>query len=194
MLPIEFIRENPALVKGAVRDKNFSVDIDALLALDGERRKLLTSVDSLRAERNRIAKEIPTLPADQRPATIAASKELNARLVDSEKQLADVEGKYRGMLLQVPNVPLPEIPVGSTDADNVEVRRWGEARRFDFTPKDHIELARSLGIVDFENSHGFAGARSYSLLGNGVMLQQAILQFALQYVEAKLYGDRKSVV
>jgi seryl-tRNA synthetase len=185
MLSIEFIRENPVLVKEAVRNKNFDVDIDELLRLDAERRKLLTGVDSLRAERNRIAKGIPTLSPVDRPAVIAKSKELNAWLVEGEKRLAEAEATYKDLLLRVPNVPLREVPIGKTDADNVEVRRWGDVRKFDFTPQDHVQLALSLGLVDFESSHGFAGGRSYSLLGDGVMLQQAVLQFALQFVAAK---------
>ena len=185
MLPMDFIRENPLLVKEAVRNKHFDVDIDLLLQLDIERRALLTQVDTLRSERNRIAKEIPTLSAADRPTRISRSKEVNALLVEYEAQFADLEARYREMLLCVPNVPLPEIPIGASDSDNVEVRRWGSIPQFEFPPKDHFELAESLGIVDFKNSHAYAGARSYSLLGDGVMLQQAVLQFALQFVAAK---------
>ncbi|MGE5506821.1 MAG: serine--tRNA ligase [Actinomycetota bacterium] len=185
MLDIDFIRTSPDQVKKAVRDKNFDVDVDRLLAVDGERRTLMARLENQRAERNRISKEIPKLPADERPKAVAQAKAINEELTGLEARFGELDAEFKDLLMRVPNVPLPEIPVGKSDEDNVEVRRWGDPRQFDFEPKDHVDLALSLGLVDFENTRGYAGARAYSLMGDGVLLHQAVLQFALEFVVRK---------
>jgi seryl-tRNA synthetase len=179
MLDIGYIRAHADEVKRAVARKRFDVDIDRLLALDAERRTSLAEVNSLRQQRNELSELIPKLPAAERPAAILRGKGLRDRIAQLEQAIGPAQDELEQLMLRVPSVPLPEVPDGATDADNVELRRFGEPPRFDFPPRDHIELALGLGLVDFDGPRRYAGARSYALTGDGVLLELAVLQYAL---------------
>ena len=185
MLDIEFIRENPDLVKRAAAAKGFEVDLDRLIALDMQRRELMKSTNSLRERLNRLSKQIPTLSAAERTPAVEDVRQLKAQLAVQDSELDQVTSQYNELMLVVPNVPGDDVPPGKSDADNVEISRWGKVREFDFTPKDHLELGTSLGLFEFERSRKYAGGRSYSLTGPGVMLERAVIQFALESVAAK---------
>ena len=185
MLDIEFIRENPDLVKRAAAAKGFAVDLDRLIALDMQRRELMKNTNNLRERLNRLSKQIPTLSAAERTPAVEDVRQLKAQLAVQDSELDQVTSQYNELMLVVPNVPGDDVPPGKSDADNVEISRWGMVREFDFEPKDHLELGTTLGLFEFERSRKYAGGRSYSLTGPGVMLERAVIQFALESVAAK---------
>jgi seryl-tRNA synthetase len=185
MLDIEYIRHHADAVKDAARKKRFDVDVDRLLAVDAERRGALQESEAARQRRNELSAKIPKLPAAERPPAVAEAKELRDRIAALEEKLQVTQAEFDRLMLLVPNVPLPEVPVGETDADNKEVRRWGTPPKFDFPAKDHVELALGLGLVDFESPRKYAGSRSYALTGDGVLLELAVLHYALNHVVAK---------
>jgi len=185
MLDIEFIRENPDLVKRAAAAKGFAVDLDRLIALDMQRRELMKNTNNLRERLNRLSKQIPTLSAAERTPAVEDVRQLKAQLAVQDSELDQVTSQYNELMLVVPNVPGDDVPPGKSDADNVEISRWGVVREFDFEPKDHLELGTTLGLFEFERSRKYAGGRSYSLTGPGVMLERAVIQFALESVAAK---------
>ncbi len=185
MLDIKFIREHADLVKEGARKKRIPIDLDRLLALDEERRKLLAEVESLRAERNRRSKEIPTLPPLEREKAIVEMRAVAERTKEVEAHLRPVEEEFTRLMLLVPNVPAPEVPEGETSDDNVEIKRWGTIPEFDFLPRDHVELGELLDIIDIPRGVKIAGTRSYFLKNEGVLLELAILRFAMDHLLKK---------
>src|SRR5579871_6298903 len=187
MLDIDFIRNHAAEVKRAVARKRMAdlIDVDRLLAVDTHRRELINAIDQKRQRRNQLSSQIPKLPAADKPAAVAEAKQLRDDIAHYEKEIEENKSEFERLMLLVPSVPAPEVPDGAKDEDNVEVRRFGEPPKFDFTPRDHVDLALSLGLVDFENPRRFAGSRSYALTGDGVLLELAVLQYALNHVVSK---------
>jgi seryl-tRNA synthetase len=185
MLDIEFIRNNADKVRWAVEVKGFDVDIDRLLELDEQRRKLIVATEQRREKQNKLSKEMPKLAGDARQQAAAAVRALKVEVTALEQELAGVDAEFDGLMLRVPNVPSAAVPVGRSDADNTEILRWGKIPEFAFKPKDHVELGTSLGLFEFERSRRYAGSRSYSLTGLGVLLERAVIQFALESIHAK---------
>lgn len=185
MLDIDFIRDHVEDVHRAAQVKGFALDLDRLLELDKKRRELITAVESRREVQNRLSKEIPKLPPQEREQSVQAVRDAKAELATLTQELATTQAAFDELMLVVPNVPSPDAPMGTTDADNKEVDRWGEIPRFKFEPKDHVELGLRLGLFDFERSRRYAGSRSFSLTGLGVLLERAVIQFALTHVHAK---------
>ncbi len=185
MLDIKFIRENANLVKESGRKKGFEVDIDALLALDEKRRELIHESESLRAEQKRGSKELGKLKGKEKEAALAKLKDMSDRVKGLNEELRAAEADYNGLMLRVPNVPAPDVPEGTDDSQNVEIRRWGEPRKFDFEIEDHIELGRALDIIDIPRGVKLGGTRSYFLKGDGALLENALMQFGLDYIAKK---------
>ena len=185
MLDIRFIREQPDLVQAGARKKHIDVDVRELLAVDEQRRRLLGRVEELKAQRNRMSKEIAALEGESRQAAIAAMKEVASESRGLEGSLRDAQAAYEALMLRVPNVPADEVPEGETDADNVVVKTWGDLPQFDFTPLDHVELGERLDIIDIPRAVKLAGARTYFLKNAGALLEQAVLQFALHHMVRK---------
>ncbi len=185
MLDIAFIRNNPEVIKDGIRKKRMKMDIDELLAVDEEVRSLRADVENLRADRNRISKEVPKLQGEEKEQAIAQVKSIRDGLGQREPKLREVESRFEELMLKVPNPPLPEVPEGDSDDDNVEVRSFGQPPTFDFPLKDHLELAESLDIVDMPRAVKFAGARMYCLKNEGAMLEFALFKFALDHLYSK---------
>lgn len=185
MLDIRFIREQPDLVQAGARKKRIAIDLRQLLEVDEQRRRLLGRVEDLKAQRNKMSREIATLQGDSRQAAIAAMKEVAAESKGLEGSLRETEAAYEALMLRVPNVPADDVPEGETDADNVVLKAWGEPPRFDFTPLDHVELGERLDIIDIPRAVKLAGARTYFLKNAGALLEQAVLQFALHHMVRK---------
>jgi len=185
MLDIGFIRNNPQIIKEGIRKKKLDMDVDELLAVDGEMRSIKSEVESLRAERNRLTKEIPKLQGDPRLEAVARVRSIKDDLSESEPKLRDLEGRFEELMLRVPNPPLPEVPEGETDDDNVEVRSFGTPPQFDFPPKDHLDLAEALDILDIPRAVKFAGARMYVLKNEGALLELALFRFALDHLVSR---------
>jgi seryl-tRNA synthetase len=185
MLDIKFIRENVELVKEGARKKRIEVDVDSLLKLDDERRRLIAEAESLRAERNKTSKEIPRMKGEERDKAVARMKEVGGRIKELEKELEAVDAHYNLLMLKVPNVPADDVPEGKDESDNVPIKSWGTIPTFDFTPKDHTQLGEELDIIDVPRGVKLAGPRSYFLKNEGVLLELAVLKFALDHITKK---------
>lgn len=183
MLDISFIRENPEKVKQGAKNKNLSPDIvDAVLQKDEQRRKLIVKVQEIREERNKLNEELKKGKNDD---LIAKSTELKQQLQDLEPELRLTEESFIELMLQVPNIPLDEVPVGKDENDNLVVRTVGEKPQFDFQPKDHIELGQSLDIIDVERGTKVAGFRGYFLKNQGAMLAMGLMRYAMDKLSSK---------
>src|SRR5580658_3791150 len=179
MLDIQFIRQNADLVRAAITNKGFDLDLDSLLAADKERREATTALELKRARKNELSALIPKASKEERPALVAEAKGVRTEIEALEPRLAETQRRFQELMLRVPSVPRPEVPIGKGEGDNVEVRRVGEPRKFDFAPKDHVELMTSLGFVSWDGPRRFAGARSYALVGDGALLELAVLRLAV---------------
>ena len=178
MLSLQFIRENPALVREALGKRQSGEDIDDILAFDERRRSLLTEVEALRARRNEVSREIGKT-GERPPQLIEEMRQIGDRIKSLDEQVGEIEEQLNDLLLRVPNIPHPSVPIGKDESGNIEVRSWGEARKLDFTPKPHWELGESLGIIDFERGSKLSGTRFYVLKGLGAHLQRALISFML---------------
>ncbi len=184
MLDIDLVRKKPELIREALRKRNDDTAIvDAVLALDVQHRELLQQVETLRAERNRVSKEIGQMKdKDSRQERINAMREVGEQLVALEQQLRENEAAFYEKQLWLPNIPHDSIPLGPDESANVPVRYWGERRDFaaeGFVPLPHWDLGPALGILDFERGVKLAGSRFYVLQGAGARLQRAVIFWML---------------
>jgi seryl-tRNA synthetase len=185
MLDIQFIRQNVAALRDAIKNKGFDLDLDELLAADRERRETTTALEQKRARKNELSALIPKASKEERPRLVEEAKAVRGDVEVLEPKLAEVQRRYGELMIRVPSVPRPEVPVGRGEADNVEVRRVGEPRKFDFAPRDHVDLMTALGIVEWDGPRRFAGARSYALVGDGALLELAVLRLAVDTLVEK---------
>lgn len=180
MIDLRLIREHPEKVKAAIEKLNSTAPIDEIVALDAERRKLLTEVEQLKQERNVASKEIGRSKDQvERQRRIEAMREVGDRIATLDDQVRDVDEQLRAALLQVPNLPHESVPVGPDESQNVVVRQEGEPSTFDFEPLPHWELGPDLGIIDFERGVKLSGSRFYVLRGVGARLQRALITWML---------------
>lgn len=187
MIDIKLIRENPQYFKDGAKAKKISADIDRLLEVDAQLADAKKKLQDIVTEKNRIGKDIPRLAPDQKKealARLAGFKEEEGALNEALKSL---QPEFETLMNQVPQPPAPEVPYGADDTENVEMRTWGTIRRFDFTPKDHVELGTDLGIIDIERGVKLAGTRNYFLKGDGALLHWAVLRFAMDHMVKKGY-------
>jgi seryl-tRNA synthetase len=184
MLSLAFIREHPDLVRKAIADKNVALDLDALLALDGEVRALKTRVDGLRAERNAISDGFKSAPPEERPALGQRAKAIGADIGAAEAMLAEKQAALDGLLLRVPNIPWAGAPVGPDETANVVVRQEGAVPDFDFEPLDHVALVEKNDWADLSRITQVAGSRQYALKGRLALLEQALMFWAQQRLAA----------
>lgn len=185
MLDIKFIRENKDIVQLGAKKKHVDIDIDALIALDDKRKEALGSIEKKRAEQNAISEKITKATPEERQTMIADMKVVKDTLQKEEEALKEVMKSWQDMMLRVPNIPDMAVPEGDSDKDNQEVKVWGEKPKFDFEPKDHVELMTKLGMVDFERGSKVHGFRGYFLTGDGARLSFAIWQYALEFFSGK---------
>ena len=177
MLDIKFIREHADLVKAGAAKKRMSVDIDRLLVVDDERKRIRQELDAKRAEQNRRSNEIQRAQGEERTKLLEAMRLLKEGMTEGEEKLKGVMSEWQQLMLSVPNIPDMSVPEGDSDADNQEVAVWGEKPVFDFTPKPHYELMASLGLADFERGAKVAGFRGWFLKGDGACLLWAMRRF-----------------
>jgi len=185
MLDLAFIRENPELVRRGAQRKRIAFDVDRVLALDADRRRLLVAQENAKAEQNRLGKQVATLQGASKQEALARMKALKEEGAGFEAALAPIVKELDALLRQAPNPPADAVPEGATDADNVEVRRHGEAPAFAFAPKDHVDLMTARGWLDIDRAGRLGGSRSYILKGDAVLLEQAILRFGLELITAR---------
>jgi len=188
MLDIKFIRENKDLVAEGAKKKHIEFDVDALIAADDKRRSLIQKIEEKRAEQNTATERISqTQDAALRANLIAEMKLLKENLSVWEEELKEVMKDWQLRMIAVPNIPDMSVPDGASDAENKEVKTWGEIPKFDFEPKDHIALMTDLGMLDIERGTKVAGFRGYFLKGDGVRMQFALWQFVQDFFLKK--GD-----
>ncbi len=180
MLDIKLIREQTDFVKAELAKTGTSPEeIDRLLQCDLERRQLQHQLDDLRARRKGESRELGKASPEERELKRAEMRELGERIGAGERKLAEIEARFRQMMLEVRNLPRPYTPVGSSAADNKIVRNEGEQRVFSFKPLPHWELGERLGIIDFERGVKLSGSRFYVLRGEGARLQRALIAWML---------------
>ena len=187
MIEIRQIRENPQRFKDGATAKKFSVDIDALLAMDQTLLDVKKKLQDLATEKNRVGKEIPRLKNDEKQSALNILSELKILETELNDKVKDLQPQFDALMLQVPQPPSSEVPFGEDDTQNVEMRRWGTIREFDFPIKDHIQLGTALDLIDVERGVKLAGTRNYFLKGDGAMLHRAVLQYALDFMVQKGY-------
>lgn len=185
MLDIHFIRENADIIKEGARKKAIAVDIDRLIAVDDTRKELLQIIEGKRAEQNRASYDITRAEGAERQGLIDAMQQLKAGMGEIEEKLKAVTQEWQTLILAVPNVPDISVPEGASDAENMELRQWGEIIKPSFTPKDHVTLMTELGMADFERGTKVAGFRGYFLKGDGARLSYALWRFLSDHYEKK---------
>jgi seryl-tRNA synthetase len=183
MVDLKELRENPNKYRRGAKLKGVTVDFDKLLAADANRLAAQQEYEKLRSEQNEASKQIGKLkdPAEKQ-AAIARVGELKQRVQQADERSRAAEAELTPLLLQVPQPPDDDVPIGTDASANVVVRKWGEPRKFEFKPKSHVELGQSLGILDFAAGVRVAGSRSYFLKGAGAELYQGVLRMALDFM------------
>jgi len=187
MVDIKLIRDNPEIFKQACKSKRINVDIDRLLTLDNELKGVKTRLQDIATEKNKAGKDIAKLQGDAKSAALAEMTKLKQEESGLNEKVKQLEPELNNLLLYVPMPPAPEVPEGKDDTENVEIRRWGTVRQFDFTPKDHVALGLDLDIIDIERGVKLSGSRNYFLKGDGAMLHWAVLKFAIDHMAARGY-------
>ncbi|MGZ4434328.1 MAG: serine--tRNA ligase [Trebonia sp.] len=181
MLDRRFIRDNPEAVKAAVRVKGIDLDVDELLRLDQSSRELQRELDEAQTQRKSFAKEFARADEATREKLKAEHEEQDLHLKSVREQLTGVNERLQALLLRTPMVPWTGAPVGGESA-NVTIRTWGEQPAFDFEPKDHVELLESRDWAEFSRARKASGERAYALKGEMVLLERAMLSYALDYL------------
>lgn len=170
MLDIKLIREQPDNIRTAVLKKCGDVNkVDEALSLDKLRREYLLKIEALRGQKNQIDKD-----------NIGQGKKVKEELKELEPKLKLVEDDLSLIMRQIPNIPLDDVPEGKDDSENLEIRKWGEPRKFDFNPKDHLELGEKLGIIDMETAGKISGARFGYIMGDLAIMEIALVQYAFK--------------
>jgi len=187
MIDIKDIRENPERFKAACGAKKFNVDIDRLLQVDAELRTVKQQFQDISTDKNRIGKSIPKLPADAKQAALAQLSQLKEQEAKCDGLVKDLQPQLDELMQQVPQPADDDVPLGADDTENVEIRREGQVRQFDFEPKDHVQLGVALGMIDIERGVKLAGSRNYFLKGDGAMLHWAVLRFAIDLMIGRGY-------
>ena len=181
MLDIKLIRSEPDTVRKALARRGYGGAVDDLIATDERRRKLISSVEDLKAQRNQASDAIARIKKEKGDAAalIARMKEVSEEIKNLDAELADVEKALDAKAAELPNLPHASVPEGRTDADNVEIDRWGTPRSFDFFPQAHWDIATALDIVDFERGAKIAGSGFPLFKKAGARLERALISFML---------------
>jgi seryl-tRNA synthetase len=192
MLNIKLIRENPEFIRRNFERRGrpeYLEMLDALLECDGKWRRNLSELNELRRERNRMTTEIAAAKKKglDAAAIVLKAKTIDEKIRELERQVSEYEEKVRYYLMRLPNLLHDSVPIGKDELDNVTVRTWGTTPKFSFTPKDHIDLGLSLDIMDVERAGKIAGARFFYLKREGVLLDMALINFALEEMVKKGY-------
>jgi seryl-tRNA synthetase len=185
VLDIAFIRQNQDAVRAAITNKRCALNLDDLLAADRERKETITTLEAQRKRRNEVAQSIPKATKEERPKLIEEGKAIKTEIEKLEPLLADAQKRFDDLMLRVPSIPRPEVPIGKGEEDNVEVRRVGAPRKFEFKPKDHVELMADLGLVHLDGPRKFSGGRAYALRGAGALLELAVTRLTIDVLVSR---------
>ncbi len=181
MLDIRRLREDTENVKAALARRKEEIDIDAVLAVDAKRRELLFEAEQLKSRQNEVSKQIPALKKEGKDTTeiFREMKEISEKIKEYDEQIRVVDEELNLKMLSIPNIPDPSSPDGDTDEDNVEIRRWGEPRTFDFEAKAHWDIGADLGILDAATAAKVTGTRFTFYKGLGSRLERSVINFYL---------------
>jgi seryl-tRNA synthetase len=187
MIDIKLLRENPELFIQAAKVKNFKVDINALLEADRRILAAQQELQQIRTDQNQAGKQIAQLQGPEKQAAIEQMSNLKTKAKELTDQIDNLLPEFDDQMLLIAQPADSDVPVGKDDTENVEIRKVGEIRKFDFNPKDHVELGKSLDIIDIERGVKLSGSRNYVMKGAGAMLYQATLRLAMDMMLAKGY-------
>lgn len=181
MLDIKVLRTEPEKIKEALKNRNNDLDITPAIELDLKRRKLLTDVEQKKAKQNEITKKIPAMKkaGESTDEIFAQMRALSDEIKEDDAQISAIDEELRNFMLRIPNIPNESVPVGLDDSQNVELRKFGTPREFDFEPKAHWDIGTDLDILDFDRGAKIAGSRFTVYKGLGARLERAVIQFFL---------------
>lgn len=181
MLDIKLIRSNPEILIKAMAKRKESFDVEALINLDERRRQILTEVEQLKNKQNEASKQIPMFKKEGKDTSslMDEMKNLSDKIKVLDVEVRNIDDELNKILLTIPNIPHDSVPEGDTDEDNVEVRRWGVPRKFEFEPKPHWEIGENLDVLDFSTAAKVTGARFTFYKGMGARLERALMNFML---------------
>ena len=181
MLELKFMRENVEMLKEVLKNRNNSIDMDAFVALDSKRREVLSEVENLKRERNNVSAEIASLKKEKKDANHLIEKMggVSAKIKELDAELAEIDAELTHIQMTIPNVYHSSTPIGPDENHNVEIRKWGEPKKFDFEPKPHWEIGENLGILDFERGAKLSGSRFVLYRGAAARLERALINFML---------------
>lgn len=193
MLDIKLVRSNPDLVKEAMRRRGKDMDalVDEVCAIDEKRREVSAETEAMKARQNAVSKQIPMLKKEGKDTTeiFAEMKELSAKIKVGDEKLAELEEKQKAIIMNIPNIPHESVPAGADDSQNLEMRRVGEPRKFDFEPKAHWDIGADLDILDPETAAKVTGARFHFYKGLGARLERAVINFYLDTHSTRGYKE-----
>ncbi len=191
MLDARFVRENSDTVKKSLKNRNYTLNLDEFLRIEEQKRSLLRESEELRNKRNVVSEEIGRLRAQKQDASklIEEMKWVSDRIKELDDKFKTLEVNTDDFLLNVPNIPHESVPLGKDETENVEVRKWGEPRQFDFVPMNHWDIGEMLEIIDFERASKIAGARFSLLKGLGAKLERSLMNFMLDLNTSKGYKE-----
>ncbi|MBN2593871.1 MAG: serine--tRNA ligase [Sedimentisphaerales bacterium] len=187
MIDIKEIRDDPQKFKIACDAKKFDVDIDGLIEVDAKLRYSKAMLQNIATDKNRIGKSISTLSGDEKDSALLTLSDLKKDEIDLQKEVKELQPQFDEIMQQVPQPADDDVPLGKDDTENTEIRKEGEIRKFDFEPKDHVQLGLALGIIDIERGVKLAGTRNYFLKGDGALLHWAVLRLAMDHMVGKGY-------
>ncbi|MDD4600162.1 Serine--tRNA ligase [bioreactor metagenome] len=181
MLDIKFVRENPEKVQQALQNRGAAMNLDEFLRLEKERRNLLGEVELLKSQRNTVSQEISKLKKAKENADdlVAEMRVVGDKIGELDAQVKATEAQLNSIIMNIPNIPHESVIVGRDEADNKEIRQWGEPRKFDFAPLPHWEIGEKLSILDFERGGKVTGARFTFYRGLGSRLERSLINFML---------------
>ncbi|MDF1757255.1 MAG: serine--tRNA ligase [Legionellaceae bacterium] len=180
MLDIKYILENIELVRDNIKKRNVSAKLDELIELHAVRKASQLEIETMRAKSNQMAKEIPKLSAEEKPAMIEKGREINKEISQLDEKLRVINESYQEALLTIPNKLAEDTPLGIDDTENVVIKKHLTPREFNFTPKDHVEIGKDLDLIDFDSGAKVAGSKFYFLKNDAVMLELALKMFAMK--------------
>ncbi|HNZ47242.1 MAG TPA: serine--tRNA ligase [Candidatus Hydrogenedentes bacterium] len=194
MFDIRLIRSNPELVRAAMEKRNAPVDLDTILAVDARRRSAVYEMEQLRARQNKASETIAQRKKNNENAddVIAEMKQIKEESANLDLIAKQAEEDLEEILLSLPNLPDESVPAGKNEADNQEIRRWGEIPSFNFEVRDHVDIAEKLGIVDFSRGAKISGARFTLSLGYGARLERALINFMLD-IHTQKHGYQEAL-
>ena len=191
MLDLKFVRNNPEVVKDALKKRNVAISLDEFLKKEEDRRKLLFEIETLKARRNTVSEEVGRLKKSGQDAEnlVLEMREVGQTIKDLEQKSADIVQEMEKVLYEIPNIPHSSVPVGPDESANVEVRAWGTPRSLNFEPKAHYELGENLNILDFVRAGKVTGTRFTFYKGLGAKLERSLISFMLDRHTAKGYTE-----